>query len=267
VNPLVVCDLDGTLIGASGKVEACVLDAVDRARAAGVKLSVCTGRPGFGVALRVAERIGPTNPHVFQNGAQVGYPDGEMLQVSALRERDTITLIQHAREAGYVLELYTTTALFVERSTTISEAHARMLGVTALVRDLSEVAAAEPVVRAQWVVDDHDFAEVAALSLPGTELSRATSPALPGTNFVSVTRSGVSKGSAVRQLSEAMRIPLERIMAIGDSVGDLPMLEIVGRPIAMGDGDATLRDRFETVGAVEGCGAVAALNSAAAGVG
>lgn len=267
MNPLVVCDLDGTLIGSSGKVEGCVLDAVDRARTAGIKLAVCTGRPGFGVALRVAERIGPGNPHVFQNGAQVGYPDGEMLQVSALRERDTVALIRHAREAGFVLELYTTTALFVERSTRISEAHARMLGVSALVRDLSEVAAEEPVVRAQWVVDDADFDEIAALTLPGTELSRATSPALPGTNFVSVTRTGISKGSAVRQLSAAMRIPLDRIMAIGDSVGDLPMLDIVGRPIAMGDGDPTLRDRFETVGPVEECGAATALSAAIDGTG
>jgi Cof subfamily protein (haloacid dehalogenase superfamily) len=264
VNPLIVCDLDGTLIGTSGKVEPCVLDAVDRVRAAGIKLAVCTGRPGFGQALRVAERIGPSNPHVFQNGAQVGYPDGEVLQVSALRERDAVALIQHAREAGYVLELYTTTALFVERSTEISEAHARMLGVTALVRDLSRVASEEPVVRAQWVLNDHDYREVAALVLPDTEQSRATSPALPGTNFVSVTRRGVSKGSAVRQLSDALRIPLERIMAIGDSVGDLPMLDVVGRPIAMGDGDPTLLERFENAGPVEACGAAAALDSAVA---
>lgn len=259
MNPLVVLDLDGTLIGASGKVEPCIHDAVDRVLNAGIRLALCTGRPGFGVALRVAERIGPSNPHIFQNGAQIAYPDGEILQVSALREADTRALIDLARDIGYVLELYTPTALYVERSTDISEKHARMLGATALVRDLREVAETEPVVRAQWVVSDEQLPALQRTELPGTEQSRATSPALPGAHFVSVTRSGISKGSAVRELAGAMRVPLERIMAVGDSVGDLPMLDIVGRPVAMANAEPQLLERFETVPSVEQCGGAEAL--------
>lgn len=259
MNPLVVLDVDGTMIGASGKVEGCVYDAVDRAREVGVRLAICTGRPGFGVALRVAERIGPRNPHIFQNGAQIAYPDGEILQVSALREADTRALVEYAREVGLVLEIYTPTALYVERTTEMSEAHARMLGITALVRDLNDVAGNEPVVRAQWVVSETQIAAANAIDLPGTERSRATSPALPGAQFISVTRHGVSKGSAVRQLAEAVRVPLQRVMAVGDSVGDLPMLEVVGRPIAMANADAPLLERFEQVASVEECGCAEAL--------
>ena len=259
MNPLVILDLDGTVIGSSRKVEGCVEDAVDRVLDAGIRLAVCTGRPGFGVALRVAARIGPTNPHIFQNGAQIAYPDGEILQVSALRETDARALIDQARNNGFVLELYSPSALFVERSTAISEAHARMIGVTAVVRDLHDVAAKEPVVRAQWVVTDAQIAAVMELKLDGTEQSHATSPGLPGAHFVSITRDGVSKGSAVQQLAEAMRVPLERIMAVGDSVGDLPMLDIVGRPIAMANAERELLDRFERVASVEECGAAEAL--------
>lgn len=144
----------------------------------------------------------------------------------------------------------------------MSEAHAKMLGVGAIVRDLSEVVAQEPVVRAQWVVDDEGYREISALELPGTELSRATAPAIPEANFVSVTRAGVSKGSGVAQLADAMRVPLDRTMAVGDSVGDLPMLEIVGRPLAVADGDPELVERFETIPTVEECGAAEALDRA-----
>ena len=84
--PLVVLDLDGTIVGSDGQVKLCVWQAVERATKAGVKVAVCTGRPAFGVALNIAERLGPDNPHVFQGGAHIGYPDGRTLKVTALGE-------------------------------------------------------------------------------------------------------------------------------------------------------------------------------------
>ena len=52
--PLILLDIDGTLIGSSGTVKDCVWDAADRVREAGVRLAVCTGRPCGGVAQKVA---------------------------------------------------------------------------------------------------------------------------------------------------------------------------------------------------------------------
>lgn len=262
--PLVMLDLDGTLIGASGQVETCVWEAAKRAREAGVRLSVCTGRPGFGVAARVARRLDPDTPHIFQSGAQVAYLDGDTLQVSALREKTTQSLVKRARKLGVVLELYTPDGLYVERRTDISEAHAKMIGVNAIVRDLAEVATAEPVVRAQWVVPPDRLDEVMAIDVDGVQSSVATSPALRDTYFVSLTRSGVDKGSAVRLLAGRLELDTERLMAIGDSPGDLSMLEAVGHPRVMGDGDSELIARFPGVilGGVEACGAAAALDDA-----
>ena len=101
--PLAILDLDGTLIGASGQVDACVWEAAARARDAGVRLALCTGRPGFGAAARIARRIDPDTPHIFQNGAQVTYLDGDTLQVSGLRERAVKALVRAARELSAAL--------------------------------------------------------------------------------------------------------------------------------------------------------------------
>jgi Cof subfamily protein (haloacid dehalogenase superfamily) len=265
VIPLVVLDLDGTVIGADGDVRECVWQAVERAHGAGVKLAACTGRPAAGVAERVAARLGPRNPHVFQSGALVSDPTGDTLHVAALREAVVLQLVEHARVLGLALELYTPTTLYVERRTPITEAHARMIGVTALVRDLREVGRIEPVIRGQWVVAAERQAEVEALPLEGAQLSSATSPALPNTAFVSVTRAGVSKGSAVRLLAETLHIDLKDVMAVGDSIGDLPMLEVVGHPMVMADAPESLRGRFPTLAkGVEECGVVAALDLALA---
>jgi len=217
----------------------------------------------MGVALRVAKRLGAHNPHVFQSGAHVAYPDGETLKASSLKEAAALRLVRHARELGLVLEIYTPSHLYVERKTQISEAHARMIGVPALVRDLSEVVANEPVVRAQWVLTPDQ--EEAALQLrpEGVTVSRATSPALKDTLFISLTRAGVSKGSAIQDVAAHLKIPLTHAMAVGDTVGDLPMLQAVGFPVVMGNAEPELKARFpQVVGDVDADGVVEALELA-----
>ncbi len=263
--PLVILDLDGTVIGASGQVASRVWEAADAARAAGVKIAVCTGRPALGVALRVARRLGPNVPHVFQSGAHIAFTDGETLVVSSLREAAALKLVRHARALGLVLELYTPNNLYVERRTALSEAHAAMIGVGALVRDLAEVAQNEPVIRAQWVLTLDQEPAAMALEVPDVHVSRAPSPAQPGTLFVSFTRKGTSKGSAVATLCKHLRVPLEKAMAVGDSSGDLPMLELVGYPLVTANAEAPLLERFPAVGSVEDGGVVEALRLALRG--
>lgn len=262
--PLVILDVDGTLVGTSGQVEPCVWDAVERAREAGVRMAVCTGRPGTGIAARIARRLDPDTPHIFQNGAQVTYVDGETLFVSALKEMACKSLIQRAREENAVLEMYTPDGLYVERRTDISEAHAKMIGVTAIVTDLTELLQTEPIVRAQWVVPLERAQEFAGIQVDGTSTSMATSPALPGTAFLSITRTGVDKGSAVRWLIERLELDRSHVMAVGDSVGDGPMLAEVGFPRVMANGHAEMLASYPdgVLPSVEACGVVEALDDA-----
>lgn len=263
--PLVVLDLDGTVIGSTGLVQACVYEAIERARAAGVRIAVCTGRPAIGVALRFAQRVGPNNAHIFQSGAHIAYPDGETLRVSALKEATTRNLITHARSLGAVLELYTPTSLFVERNSELAEKHQALLGFSAIVQDLTDVVENEPVIRAQWVISEDKLEAVRDVAIPGAQLTHGISPALPGAHFVSVTQAGVSKGSALRELCEAMKVKRENVMAVGDSDGDLPMLEVVGHPVIMGNSHRDLLAKFDTiVGDVDECGVAEALEIALA---
>lgn len=261
--PLVILDLDGTMVGSNGQVAPAVWAAVEGAREQGIKLALCTGRPGLGVAQRVARRMGQNNPHVFQSGAHIAFPDGETLKASSLKEASALQLVRHAREHGLVLEVYTPHHMYVERKTRLSEVHARMIGVQALVRDLSEVVASEPVIRAQWVLSPEQEPAAMALRPNGVTVSRATSPALTDTLFISLTRAGVSKGSAIQDLAAHMKVPLNHAMAVGDTAGDLPMLELVGFPVVMGNAEPSLKARFaQVVGDVEHAGVVEALELA-----
>jgi Cof subfamily protein (haloacid dehalogenase superfamily) len=259
----VLLDIDGTLIGSSGVVQPCVWQGVEKLQEAGVRLAVCTGRPNAGVARRVAERIGPRNPHIFNNGSLITYTSGDTLHVTALREATLTEIVAFARELGLVLEVYTPTAMYVERKTPMSEAHAKMIGVSAMVSDLLTVVRNEPVVRAQWLLGPGEREKVESLPISGIELSFATSPALPDMTFINVTRSGISKGTAVKQLCDSMRISPADVMAVGDSEGDIPMLEVVGHPVVMANAPEAIRARFSQVaGHVDDCGILPALEEA-----
>ncbi len=260
--PLVVIDLDGTVVGSDGQVRDCIWKAVSRLHDAGVRVAACTGRPGFGTARRIAERLGPNNPHVFQSGAHVAFAEGPTLRASALPGEALDRIIDASRRHGVVLELYTPSAVFVERKTKLSEDHAKLIGATAIVTDLSEVAASEPVVRGQWVLAAGQQEKLLANLPQGITGVLTSSPALPGVAFVNLTRAGVSKASAVTYLAEHQRVPLADVMAVGDSSGDLPMLEVVGHPRVMANSSPDLLERYPVVGDVEECGAVMALEEA-----
>lgn len=261
--PLVILDLDGTIIGGDGQVQQCVWQAIEKLQAAGVKLCVCTGRPGAGIAMKIAQRIGPRNPHIFHHGALVTYVNGDTVQVAAIRESTAATLVRQARDLGLILEIYTPSGLYVERNTPLTERHARLIGMTPLVRDLRSVIEDEPVVRAQWLVPIEDRALVESLPVEDAEMTFATSPGMPDTAFISATRLGTDKGSGVRQLTDSLRINPRDVMAIGDSEGDIPMLDAVGHPVVMGDAPLSVRERYGTVaGSITNCGVVPALEEA-----
>ncbi len=58
---------------------------------------------------------------------------------------------------------------------------------------------------------------------------------------------GPAKAEAVRALAERERLDLRRCAAYSDSVNDLPMLSLVGRPVAVNP-DPVLRSRARTAG-------------------
>ena len=255
--PLIILDLDGTIVGKQGTVQDCVWKAVEEAQTAGMKFAVCTGRLGVGTAQKIAQRLGPNNPHIFQSGAHIAYASGEAYKVFALREATTKQIIEAARDLGVVLELYTPSTLYVERTTPLSEAHAKMLGTTAMVGDLIDVVEREPIIRAQWVVTSDEYPLVAGLAFEGIQNSSATAPAQKGAYFISLTQKGVSKGSSVELLAEAMKVELKDVMAIGDSHGDVPMLERVGFPVVMSNASSDLKESYQRhAGDVENCGIV-----------
>jgi Cof subfamily protein (haloacid dehalogenase superfamily) len=259
---LVCIDVDGTLVGSGGRVPPEVWPQVERLRALGVRLAVCSGRPAFGLARGYAERLDADGWHVFQNGASVVHlPSGES-RSHGLPAAAVAALVGRARATGRVLELYTDTVYAVESRADRAVRHAGLLGVPYEPRDLLSLEGR--IVRAQWMVA-HDEAEgVLAEPHGGMTVAVSTSPVMPDTSFVNVTAPGADKAAAVRALAESYGIPMERVMMVGDGHNDLGALRAVGVPVAMGNSEPeVLAAARHVVGHVDRGGLAQALRLAA----
>jgi hypothetical protein len=270
---LIGIDVDGTLVGTGGIVHPRIWEAAKRARELGIHLALCSGRPAFGLALEYAGRLEAGGWHIFQNGASIvnlATTQSPPLGIPSLAARSRSvaiplpwveTLIEQARETRETLELYSDTTFVSESTSAWAREHAELLGVPFEPAPFESLT--EPIVRAQWLLSRARATQVTATAHPGLEVAQSTSPLMPDTQFVGLTREGVTKGSAMRSIAAEYGVSLADVMYVGDSGNDLSALQIVGHPVAMGNADpAVITAAKHTVDHVDRGGLAQALEMA-----
>ncbi|MFB9992280.1 Cof-type HAD-IIB family hydrolase [Deinococcus oregonensis] len=237
---LICVDVDGTLVGTGNLIRDDVWAALAGARAQGVRIALCSGRPALGNALGYAQRMDADGWHVFQNGASIVNAGGGESMSEPIPDGPLNHLIAHAHQTGRLLEIYTDTEWAVTQPGDYAERHAALLGVPYAPRAPETLVGTR--VRAQWVVPRAQEAEVVGEPHDGLDLHPAGSPAMPDVMFISATRAGVSKGSAIRRIAAGYGLTLDRVMMVGDGENDVSAMQVVGHPVAMGNADAPARE-------------------------
>lgn len=255
---LICLDVDGTLVGSSGLVPDGVWAAAERLRAAGIRLAVASGRPALGVAREHATRIDPEGWHVFQNGASLVHVKSGESRSTALAPASVARLIAHARAEAVDLELYTDLDYAVTPASERAHAHAALLGVPLPTQNFAALTA--PIVRGQWLIPHERLPALMAFADAEITLSSARSPVMPDTTFVSITRAGVGKASAVRTLAQIHGVSLDQIMFVGDGHNDVEAMRTVGVAVAMGNAEPSAKAAAHLhVGHVDEGGLIEAL--------
>ena len=229
-------DVDGTLVGTGNVIRDDVWAALHGARERGVHIALCSGRSAIGHARAYALRLDADGWHIFQNGASiVKVGTGESLS-EAFPPTALPALITRAHATGRLLEVYTDQQFAITLPGDLAERHAAVLGVPYEARHPAELDGT--VVRVQWVVPRSQENTVVNEPHLGLALHPAGSPAMPEVSVISVTREGVSKGSAIESIAAHYGVALDRVMMVGDGENDVSAMRVVGHPVAMGNADA-----------------------------
>jgi Cof subfamily protein (haloacid dehalogenase superfamily) len=258
---LVCIDLDGTLVGTAGSPTRTVWEAAHRARRSGLHLAISTARPGFGLAWDWAQRLDPDGWHQFQNGASLLHANSGTEQSTALTASAVHESAQHAASFGWVFEAYTARQYAAASDSDIARQHALLLGVPYVYGSYRELQ--QQILRVQYIVADHELDAALAVVPEDCSAVAATVPSIPGFQFVSITKAGVSKASGVHELARLNNVELAETMMIGDGRNDIPALLIVGQSVAMGNSHTdVLKVASHVVGHVDRNGVATALELA-----
>lgn len=241
--PLICIDVDGTLVGSSKVVTDGVWSAVDQALERGQHLALSTARGAFGSAWDMAKRLDPDGWHVFHAGGAIAHTGTGETRGHGLEASDIATLRTLTNDTWF-LELYTATAYAVESDSQVSIDHAGLMGLPFETSSFDDfLAENDTIVRAQMVVPVADIAAVSELVTPlGLSLSSATSPIMEGTAFVSITKPGITKASGISAICDTLGLTIDQVMMIGDGLNDLPAIEAVGHPVAMGNAEDAVKE-------------------------
>ena len=265
VYRLLALDLDGTLLRGDQRVDELDIAAINELRAAGVTVTIATGRlySGALAAARACSIEGAIacveGSHIVEVGSTTDLVHHPIPEVSAARlrrafaehglasfvfDRDGI----HHDHAGAPYARYVST--WSQNLRVVEEARAWDT------LPLAAVAVGEPAAVAG--------AYAAIRGEPVFSVSFAVSMC-PGKHAVLVRAAGPTKGTALAELCRIAGCTVAEAVVVGDWVNDVPMFEVAGRSFVMGGAPEAVRAKASDVlarGAGTGGGIAEAIRRA-----
>jgi Cof subfamily protein (haloacid dehalogenase superfamily) len=253
---LVALDIDGTLLDSSGHIPGDNVDALRRASAAGVEIVLATGRR-FDFARPIFEQLPGPLTLIVSNGAVIRASTGEVLVKHLLPTAVARSILQafpeHRERAALLFDRPLAGQIVYERVNWDHPLHRRFFRANRPF--ISEIAPLEDALTEDPI--QLMFTGGCAEMRATFETLQCCAPDTHGEPFsvalteyvrhdfslVDVIRAGCSKGAALQEWATRRGLSAAEVMAIGDNLNDLPMLEFAGHPIVMGNGLDELKAR------------------------
>ena len=242
---LIASDVDGTMLPRGGAISEGLRAAIAACRARGIPFIIASGRwiGAMGDVIRQSGCAGM--PMIIANGAAIIGPDEEPMREWLLDDADTRQVYDILRRFDVQINGYKRGSLFC-------------LNTAALKRRSSMISSYIGGAGHRLVTDDietfeaealHDAYKLEALSENPTIIAgvqdalRAIGLSVTHSSSrnVEIMAAGVNKGAALRWLAGALNVPMEACMAFGDNMNDMDLLNAVGWPVAVGNGDERLK--------------------------
>lgn len=245
---LVVSDVDGTVVGTDKSVAPGTVAAAAKLREAGIPLSIVSARPPRGMAY-IQEALGLTGPLAGFNGGRLVGPDGTVMADALVPEAAARTALGLFNARGLFVFVFSGDDWLISAPDGPHVEHEKhTVRFDPVVVDDFEPYLAT-VSKMVGVSDDAPLladveAELQAMLGEGAFAKRSQ------TYYLDLTAREANKGAAIGRLAETLGIDMSEIATIGDMENDVPMFEVAGFSVAMGNASDGVKAKAAT--AVDG---------------
>ncbi|MGL5256845.1 MAG: Cof-type HAD-IIB family hydrolase [Proteocatella sp.] len=245
---LVVSDLDGTLLNDEHIVSKENKKAINELENKDIKFCIATGRLNASAKV-IARELGGSYNIISCNGALIKSADGsERIYINSLKNNKAIAIAELLESMNQRYHFYTEDSVY---SKTLSNSalcyHEQNLKNNDNKEDI-RIVICEDIVKKAGIVqdilkfivffeDENDSQEIMnkLIEIEGIDISQS------GTKNLEIMNKNVSKGNAIKIVSDMYKIPTSEIMVLGDQKNDLSMFEIAGLKVAMANGNSRLK--------------------------
>lgn len=251
---LVAIDLDGTLLTEDRRLPQANIDAIHQAIQAGVQVVICTGRtlPGVREIISQLPFDGEDEFLILQNGSVTHRLHNlevlEQVTISRLAREALLDFSRIFDEEGAQLVAFDQENLVLVSQHAPNELvlkDSEILG-TPITRFTGDEFLAYEGFNKAMVLGEAVILDSLRDRLPSSLLD-FYSPVRSQPIIAEFLVKGVSKASGLKALAERLGIDAEHVMAIGDQLNDLEMLEWAGLGVAMGNAVARIKEVSDVV--------------------
>lgn len=225
----IVTDLDDTLLDSSASLSPYTLKIIGEAKKRGIRFIPASGRAA--VSMRpFVDQLDTGLPYIACNGAQLMNTDHSEIWSSTLQPALAKALIRYFLSKGFYAQVYRGDYFYFAETCEQNIHYSRQTGMKGqAVGDLTAFL---------------DFPTPKVLSIGTPEAVEALFPviqqAFPEVSFtiskpyfLEAQPQGVTKGTAMKRLSELLGFSLGNTLAFGDSLNDVSMFECAPNSVAM----------------------------------
>ncbi|MCY8496679.1 Cof-type HAD-IIB family hydrolase [Bacillus atrophaeus] len=250
---MLALNIDGALLRSNGKLHQATKDAIDYVKKKGIYVTLVTNRH-FRSAQKIAKSLKLDAKLVTHSGAYIAQKIDEPFFEKKISEDHTFNIVQ-------VLESYQCNIRLLHEKYSIGnrkKVNSNLLGKALIhpsdpifypvqfVESLSDLLMDEPV--SAPVIEVYagggiqsDIMETISEAFPAVDLIRVNEEKL------NIVPKGVSKEAGLALVVADAGLTMEDVVAIGHQHDDLPMIELAGLGVAMGNASAEIKRKADWV--------------------
>ena len=249
---LIATDMDGTLLNDEHFTSAGNIEAIKEIQKKGVKFVLASGRPSFAMFEYAKElEMDKLGGYVlaFNGGQLIDMIDGKMIFHEGLDWEDIRKIYELSCEIEIPMVLYGDDTVYASKDTENTRFEAKLCGMKFTeFGSLEELKGygIDKTTKSMLISDPETVkkAEAYMKSKYGNDYFIAISKPI----FLEIANKNINKGKTLRKLGELTGIKMEEMIAVGDSYNDIPLLEVVGMPVAVANANDEIKamSKFES---------------------